>query len=319
MRSYFASYPPDGQIAAPNYDTPGDAGTGSAGDGTGRAGAGDGSAGPLGAGHQGAPYRLNDDALVDLGDGKPVKWSDARSARFVPKDQHDDYVNRWNKGVEFLTNIAKTYDSRADGADHRGSRDRGRVEAARPPTVDLDELTGMPVVDGATVAKLAREFTGQFQPIGTALQTIAQKLDAQEKRLEALQGATGTLADEHSRKEFDGLFASTVKALPEIKGLKGAIPTDEPIIRDLFEDVFLSHDQQDPTLRREIGSLVAKRIEGLIALVRKMDKTSAEDATKNRRRFPAFQKGAAHGSGEKGYQFQTGSDLANQFFGRADS
>jgi hypothetical protein len=275
-----------------------------------------GGAGAGTSGTGGAPYRLSDDALVDLGDGKPVKWSEARASRFVDRSEYDDYVSRWNKGVEFLTNVAKTYDQRG------GQRPQpGRVEQQRQQQqgIDYDELAQQPVVDGATIAKLARELKGSNAPLATALAQIATKMQGMEATLEGLRGATGTLAEEHSSKEFDTLFTKTLKSLPEIKGLKGQLPADDPAVRDLFDDVYLSHDQRDPSLRRDISSLVAKRVEGIVALVRRMDKAAAEEAVKARRRFPSFQRGNGQGSGSGGFQYKSGADLARDFFGSADT
>lgn len=294
----------------------GSGGTGAGGQqGAGAGGQPGAGQGGTGAGSGGAPYRLNDDSLVDFGDGKPVKWSDARSQRYVDRSEYDDYVQRWNKGVEFLTNVAKTYDARG-GQPQRGQQQQ-RVQAQRQG-IDFDELAQQPVVDGATVARMARELQStQLAPLGQALAQIAARLQQQEQTLEGLRGTAGTLAEEHSTKEFDGLFTKTIKSLPEIKGLKGAIPLDDPAIRDLFDDTYLSHDQKDPTLRREITAMVAKRLEGIVALVRKMDQANAEEAIKNRRRFPAMQRGTGQGSGQGGYQYQTGSELARNFFGSA--
>ena len=338
---FFASFPPSVRIAAPSYQTfDAGSGSGAAGDSSRSAagqGAGSGAGDPQGAGgtgtgggaHGGAPYRLSDESLIDFGDGKPVKWSEARASRYVDKSQYDDYVSRWNEGVKFLSGVAKMYDERGGQGQGQGQgQGRGRQQGqqqgqqgqqGRLQPMDLDELSGMPVVDGATIAKLARNLQDtQLAPIGNLLQQMSTQLQTQGKQLDALRGATGTLADDYSRKEFDGILTSGLKSLPEIKGLKGVIPADDPDIRALAEDVFLSHDQKDPNLRREFPAMVAKRLEATVRIVRALDKAAAEEATANRRRFPNFNRGAASGSGQGGYRHQSGTDLARSFFGSAE-
>ena len=81
-------------IASP-YAYPPDAGGGSGGTGGASGSGGSGGDGGASGTGGGSAFRLSDDALVDFGDGKPIKWSEGRNAKYVDRE-------RWDAGVRYL-------------------------------------------------------------------------------------------------------------------------------------------------------------------------------------------------------------------------
>lgn len=294
-------YPPEAGAGAGGSSA---AGSSSAGGAPGAgAGAGDGA-----GGSGGSVYRVTDDSMVDFGDGKPVRYGDHK-AGFMPRSKYDE-------GVAFLTTMAKQLDERAAGTG-RGAQPKAqppaRSQAAAGSEDPFEGLESQAVIDGATLQKIGRKITG---PLGQAIMSMGAKMTALESQVKALSGTTGSLAEHHQTQEFDSHLAKAIKELPELKGL-GRIP-DDPAVRELAADVWLSHDQKDPLLAREFSKMVSTRVEAMFSLFKKMQATAVEGAKEKRRAFFNPNGGRAAGSGAPAYQHKSGSELAAQFFGSAE-
>lgn len=305
-------------VRAPFYEPPdvsagsGGAPSSSSGDGTAGSGAGgDAAAG----GNVPQSYRLTDDSMVDLGDGKPMKWSEARSTRFMDRSSYD-------KGVEFLRTMAVQMDARDAAARSQGQRGQQRQQQqqqgqqGQQGNVDpFASIEDMAVIDGRTLAKIARELQSNgMQPLGKLVASMGARMQQLESQLGTVQKTTGTLAERESNTEFDGFIGTALKAMPEIKGL-GSIPLDNPAVQEFAKDLFLSHDQADPTLRRDFGKMLTDRVTGLFDLFTTMQKNAV---TQNRERVMArFRPGgnATPGSGKPAFKMQSGSEIAREFFG----
>lgn len=308
-------------VVAPFYEPP-DAGAGSGGGSSSSsggngdadgAGAG-GDAAAVGASGGGTPYKLTDDSLVDFGDGKPVKWSEARSSRFMDRSSYD-------RGVEFLTNMAKQLDQRsgsnAGGRPGQAQRPGPQVQpqAQRQSQLNLDELENLAVADGRTLAKVVRALQAEgLGPLAGIIGQMAQRQKTLEDQLGQVRQTAGSLAETHSSNEFESLITTTLQSVPEIKGL-GAIPADDPAIRELAKDIFLSHDQSDKTLLRDFPKLLQERVEGMVKLVTTMQKAARDASEKKRRSFFKPGGGAAKPNGAGGYEHLSGAELAKRFFG----
>lgn len=247
--------------------------------------------------------------MVDFGDGKPVRYGDHK-AGFMPKSKYDE-------GVAFLTTMAKQLDERAANAG-RGTQP-GKQQHQQPPRQaagnedPFEGLEQQAVIDGATLQKIGRKITG---PLGQAIMSMGAKMTALESQVKALSGTTGSLAEHHQTQEFDSHLAKAIKELPELKGL-GRIP-DDPAVRELAADVWLSHDQKDPLLAREFSKMVSTRVEAMFGLFKKMQASAVEGAKQKRRDFFNPNGGRATGTGAPAYKHQSGSELAAQFFGSAE-
>lgn len=287
-------------MRAPLFDGDDDGGAGG-GDGT-----AEGAAAAAAAAAATPPYRLTDDSMVDLGDGKPVKWGQHRS-NFIPRDQYE-------RGVGFLSQMAKVLDSRVGqqpAAKPQAQQPAAAAAANADPFADVENMS---VIDGRTLAKLARKLTQEgFGPMGTAMTQIATRLQALEGQVKGVNQISGSLAEHHQTQEFETFLSSTIKALPEIKGL-GTL-ADAPEVRELLKDIYLSHDQKDPSLAREFAGIAQSRIEGMFKLFTKMQKAAVEGAKEKKRQFFNPNKGAAVGSGAPAYKHLSADEIASHFFG----
>lgn len=282
------------------------------GSGGGGQGAGQQSAGQQGAGDAGAgaaALKLTDDSLVDFGDGKPVKWSEARESRFIPRERYD-------RGVEYLTGEAR----RLEDAWQKYYRGEGRKPTQPQPSQQqapnpMDEVRGLPVIGGEHLDKIVQHLYNQgLGPIAQAVAAIAQKNSQLEQRLQQVAGTTGSLAERDLTANFEQDVTKAITEVGEIKGL-GMLDPKNDALREFAKDVYLSHDQNS-WKPGEFTKMVKARIEGVFALVKSMQKAEVE-ASKERRKaaFLNPQRGAGTGSGEPGYKHQTGTDLARALFG----
>lgn len=295
------SQPFNPPIQMPSHDTPGDAGAGGAG-GT-DAGAGGGGGGT----NTPAPYKLSDDSIVDLGDGKSVKWSDARTSRYMDRSSYD-------RGVEFLNNMAKQLDARTpQKVQQSASRPNQQQQQPVDPFAGLED---QPVISGKDVVKLARTLQQSNAPMAQFMAQLGQRLEKLEQGYTAQSKTVSGLAERHSNVEFDSYVTNTLKGIPEIKGL-GTLPSDNPVLQDLVKDIYLSHEQSDPNLAREVPKLVAARVQALFDVFKKLQSTVVEESAKKKRAFFNPAQGIARQTGDQKYQHLTGTQLAEHLFGDA--
>jgi len=94
--------------------------------------------------------------------------------------------------------------------------------------------------------------------------------------------AEGGLTREHGRRlsgEVDSLYSSAITAIGE-----GYDPKN-PILRELAADVFNSHDWAKGKAREEFPQKLKERIDGMVKLVRDMDKSRVEQRKKEPLKF----------------------------------
>lgn len=257
-----------------------------------------------------APITLTDDSLVDFGDGKPVKWKDARTSRFADASTVADGNARIEQGKRFLVDEAK----KLEQAWQRYETGKGAKPKDARPNVDmLEEIAAMPVVDGRTIQRLYREGFGPMAQLLTQQQTTLTQLQERLTRAERIGQTTET---DHNERAFAGHITKHLSAIGEIKGLNGSLKeyVDDPVIREIARDVWASYDQNtwtDASFQAEI----AKRVEGMVSLVRKMDKKFAEARKEaGRQRFINPQRNNGNPNGAAQYVHKGGREIAAEFF-----
>lgn len=294
------------------YRNPPDAGAGSGGDAS-SAGAGPGAGGEATGGGAATPsaYRLSDDAMVDFGDGVPVKWSEARSQRYIPRDE-------FNRFSDALKTTAQSLDQR-EAALRRQAQGSAQGQSRQPQADRFAEVRGLPIVDGQTLARYAEQFEGQF---GQVMSAVAQKMQALEAQQQRLQGATAPLAEQHSQQAFESFIdRSFTEAMTQpIKGLPDgvAIDTKSEFVREMARDVYLSHDQNS-WRPGEFAKALRGRVEGAIALVRELNKAAVQRGEERKRQFFANSGGNGQGSGAQRQAPMTNRERARMLFAATET
>lgn len=282
------------------------------GTGGGAPGAGAGAATGSGSGTP-AAYRLTDDALVDFGDGQPVAWRDVvgENGRYMSRD-------RFDRGAKLLEGIATQLEAKERELTKRGAGRRDPDEP-RQPVDRYADVRGLAVVDGQTVAQLAERLEKEgFAPLAQVVQQLAAKLTAQEKQLAGLQGATGHLAGKDNEQQFEGHITAAIDAVGKLGTVKGlpegvTIDANDPFMREVAKDVWLSHDQQS-WRKGEFEKSLRDRLESAVAFVRALDKKAVAAAEEKRRNWYNPRKGNGRPSGEAAYVHKSGSQMAEELF-----
>lgn len=283
------------------------------GAGTGDRGTGDRGAGGGGRGTGGGtPYKLSDDSMVDLGDGKPVSWKEARSSRFVPKEDHDRFVSTFNSTRPMLESYAKQLDEGfARLRQLEAKAKQGGAEGMQARKDIADELESLPVLDGAAGARMIRELRAQgLAPIAQQLMAQAGQIKQLTDRLSQMGGTTGVLADRYQNQEFESHVTENLKELGEVKGI-GTIDTNNPIVRELAKDLWGAYDAKTWTVP-EYRRMLKERIEGFVTLVLESQKKQIEVAKDKKRAFFNPAKGGGQGSGDRQYRHLSGLELARE-------
>jgi hypothetical protein len=300
-------YPPEAGAGSGGtaYDTGAGAGSGTGGRGAGAgAGAGAGSGG-------GTPYDLKDDSLI-LHEGKPVKWAEHRASHFVPKSEHDKVLTQFTGARDVLQNYAKKLDdgfASLEAERKKLGQGGGRRQQQQEPDI-ADELAALPIVDGASAAKAIKAL--RDQGLGPIAQIVAQQqatIKQLSDQFRSLQGTAGTLAEHHQSQEFESHITEALKHVGEVKGFSGALPADNPTIRSIASDLWLSYDPKTWKLP-EFHKMLNERIAGIIALVRESDTRAVAEAKEKKRTFFDPKTGRAHASGEQSYKHMNGRDIA---------
>ncbi len=271
-------------------------------DATGGAGAGTGGGG-------GTPYKLTDDALVDLGDGKPTKWGEARGSRYVPKEDHDRYVKTFDAARPMLESYARQLDegfARLRQAEQAGQRGQGNRPAQRDITEEIAEL---PILDGAAGARMIKALREQgLAPIAQMLTTQQGQIQQLSQALQQVRGATGQVYERHQSQDFETHVTDNLKELGELKTV-GSIDPSNPTVRELAKDLWGAYDAKTWTIP-EYRRMLKDRIEGFVQLVLDSQKKQVERAKEGRRAFFNPNRGGGSPSGEVGYKHMNGLDLA---------
>lgn len=287
-----------------------------AGSGASAGSAGTGTAVGTGTGDGSQPFRLADDALVDLGDGRTGRWSELRDTHFVARD-------RWDAGVKVLEGEAK----KLEDAWTRYYQQQGPKPQQPDPAQQRRDRYGrikqMPIVDGATLADMAETLEREgLQPIAQTLTALVTRLQNLETRFGQTSQSTAQLAQDRQNSQFNQWVGSDVLGkLERVKGVPEgvSIDTNDPYLRDLVSDVYLSHDQESWHSAKEVRAEVQKRLESAIAFVRNLDKKAVDFAKEKRRAaFTNLTRGNARPSGDAPYRHQRGDELAAMLFGAAE-
>lgn len=270
--------------------------------GTGGGGAGSGG---------GTPYKLTDDSLVDLGDGKGVKWSEARGSRYVGKDEHEKLSQTFSNSRGLLMEQAKKIDeawAQVNAARQQLNQGGGN----RQPQIDIaEEIAGLPIVDGASAAKAIKALRDQgLAPIAQLVTQQQASIKALMEEVKGIRGTAGTLAEHHQTKEFDSHVTTALGKVGEIKGLSQPLPSDNPVVRAIASDLWLSYDPKTWKMD-DYHRMLNERISGLVALVLDDQKKAIETAKTKKRTFFG-QGGKVQPNGAQGYKHMSGRDIARE-------
>lgn len=299
-----------------------DAGAGAGGPGAGLsspesgAGAGSGStdrgAGGGAGGAGSTPYKLTDDSMVDLGDGKATKWSEARGNRYVPKEDHDRYVKTFESAKPMLESYAKQLDEGYARLRQLEAKAQGGGPGAVQARKDLaEEIESLPVLDGAAGAKMIRDLRSQgLAPIAQMVASQQAQIKALTDQLNGIRGTTGVLSEQHQNQNFENHVTENLRELGEIKGI-GTLDVNDPTVRDLAKDLWGAYDAKTWTIP-EYRKMLHARIEGFVQLVTKAQRANVEKAKENKRKFFDTRSGGGNPSGERGYKHMSGLDLARE-------
>lgn len=260
--------------------------------------------------------KITGDSLVDFGDGKPVKWSEASDpdkGRYVTRD-------RFDRGVQYLNEEAqklqKKWDDYHAGVGARPAKAEPAAAAADDdPMADIRDLS---MVDGRSLEKLYKNLMSKgMGPLANVVAQMATRLQQLEGNVGKIGKTSGTLAERESAQEFEGLITKSFESIGDIKGLPegAALKSDNPFLRELAKDVYLSHDSAS-WKAGEFSKTLNARITEMIGLVRSLDKSALESA-KDKKRVWLRPGGAGTPSGNAPRKFQRGADIAKMFFGEA--
>ena len=178
--------------------------------------------------------------------------------------------------------------------------------------------TGRPTITNDAEAMVAEVFVAQRKRDYKELEEIRDRLvrpyNSIVKQINKAFKAETDVADEDWRLRDQDLSTYRVEKQAAIDAANRKAIADAKELRRQEEAKAEAARQEVERLRLEAERI--EREENDRLLQAEMDKLAAEEPTKNRRRFPAFNKGAARGTGEAGYQFRSGTELADQYFGR---
>lgn len=285
--------------------------------GGGRQTGGGSGAGTLGTdASSGSAFRLADDALVDTGDGKPIKYGEYKS-RFVPKADADALSARYDKGRTFLLEQAEKIEKA-----WQALQAKGQGQPQGQPQVDpMARFRDMPVVDGSALYDAYKALNeGTITPIQQALIKQNTVLQAMAKRLDGLTGSVGSISEDRSSQQYESQLQHTIGNLG-IDGLELSHESLQPfqgLVRDIAEDVYRSYDNQDPNYAKEMPGIVKSRIEGLLKMANAINRRRVDLAKDQRRRF-FVPGGQASPQGPAKYNYERGDQIARRLFGTLEN
>lgn len=241
--------------------------------------------------------------MVIGADGKAVRYRDHVSSTYMPRADFE-------RGRQFLLGEAQKLEKEWQ----RFQAGQGpRPRETRPSQQELiEEVEGMSVVDGKTLARLHREGYG---PIAQQIVRQQQVITQLQTQMQNLSQRTGTLDDDYQNSQFETHITKHLSAIPEIAGLHGMVDAKDPFVRELAKDVWLSHDQST-WKDADFQEAVRARIEAAVKMVRGMDRAYVDKQKEEKRqRFANPQRGAATPGGNTPYKHQNGSSIAKELFG----
>ncbi len=273
----------------PNYETV-DGGSGG-GSGTGAPNTGGSSAAtvPTGGGGQAAqPVSLSDDAPFTYG-GKTYGSFKEYQQGFVPRSEHEAVSGKFKSFQDNLRNLATNLK-------RQPQQPQQRVDP-------FAEIRNLPIVDGATLSKLAENGFGQ---VAQQLQQQQNAVAAMAKKLGALEQGYGGVQERNARGDFEKRLDTVIGGLGE-----DFDPKNETL-RELAQDVYHSFDWKGDEVEKEFPKIFAKRVNDFIKLARTLDQTKLKKAKEHRFVRPG---GSASPSGPSRARLSN-SDVADMVFGK---
>lgn len=274
---------------------------------------------PAAASGAASAFRLSDDALVDLGDGKSVKYGDYK-AGFVPRSDYDQLTTNYNRGRQFLVDEAAKLQQQWQTIEaQKQAASRAAQQQGRPDP--MAKFRDLPVVDGATLEQAYQALSeGDIGPMRQVIAQQQQQIQKVTAQLQKLTGATGSLTEQHFSQGFRSKLDRAIDGLA-IEGLDFADPILKPhraMLADLAEDVFRAYDDNDPNYEREMPAIFKTRVNGLIKLAQDLQKARVESGKRLKRTFTR-PGGSATPSGPARYTHESGDQLARRLFAATDA
>ena len=261
-------------LHAPEGDGGGGGGFGG-GDGAGGAPPSQGGGLPSGGG---APISLSDDTLVQFdGMDKAMPWKDVRSTRFVPREEHDNFAKNFQSNFrQGLQQLAKTIQQQRG----RGGQPGGQPGTAQPRQDLFAGVRNKPLVSGQDIASLAEQIrNGDIEPLRQHAAAVNDTFAQMKAMIDENRQVTGGLAERHSTQEYQSRLTSAIGAMGE------DYDPQDPTLRTIAEDIYLSHDPTDTSLNTEFPRLMKDRINSMVKYVRALDAKKLERAKSDRKRF----------------------------------
>lgn len=285
-----------------------DVADGGSGGGAGGAGGGAGDPGTGGAGGGGAaPHKFDPGASYDFGDGKPVKGSDYM-AKFMP-------VEKFNQGRDFLmkeaTRLENLYGKLLpNGQRQAQTQQQQQNQQQQRRGNPMEKFENASVVDGKMLSEAYKAMSeGDIAPMTAALQKVAQVVASQQAKIQSLEKGYGSINEQHASTDYKRKLTGGVESL----GFSPEMLKAHPILNDIAEDVYLSHDPRDPNLDKEFGPMLKARVDSMIKFVRALDKAKLEEARNQKRVFMRPGGNGTPGK-EQGYKHENGTSLARRLF-----
>lgn len=280
------SYPPDADAGSGGE-------TGASSDHSGDGGA---------AGGTSQVWKPSDDALVYDDDGTtPIKFSEWRSKRYVPRDQFD-------RILPTVSQIAADLDKR-----EAALRTRSQQQQTQQRTDPYAELRNQQFVDGKTAAGLMEALEGK---LGPSFKAIAEGYQRQQAEIAQLRTMNGPLVEQRQAQEFESYLDTAHKAVLQtpIKGMpEGATIEMSPLLREMQRDLYLSH-QQDSWTRGEFEKAWKQRLEAVIEASRKAQQAAVQMSRDRLSKFYNPARGAGNPSGKQSDRQLTNQEFAARHF-----
>ena len=262
-----------------------------------------------------AAVRLSDDAMVDFGDGKSVKFGDWKNG-YVPRGEFEGMQSRYTQGRDYLLGEAKrletAWSTLAGMLQKQGHPTAGTGQSTDP----LAKYKDLAIVDGNTLNEAYNAMReGDLKPMAQMLQNQQQVIEKLTTQVKGLSGSMGSVNEGHAEQAYQQTLNSAIQNL-NIPGLDLASPEIRPhaaMLREIAEDVYRSHDPNDPNYAREMPGILRSRLEGLLKLASAVGKVKVGQAKDEKRKFL---RPGGNGSGSNGrpYQFENGRQLAARLF-----
>jgi hypothetical protein len=143
-----------------------------------------------------------------------------------------------------------------------------QAQASNPTQTMLDQLRGMPYLDGNTAAQLMERIVNEgINPLQQKVAQRDQAIAQLYKDYNAMREHVGKNQGKQAERELDARFAK----FRQDSGLP-----DEEVVNEYLKDVYYSHEGDD--LNDQYPEMAKSRIDGLKKVFRNMDRQAAVKA-----------------------------------------